>query len=228
MNEYDQPRFARREIVRMIAAAAAAPVLFPGCAAMPGADLSTNDAAYRGPAGTLTDPDLVNPGVPWQLTLTESERVALAALCDTIIPADERSSAASAIGAHDFIDEWVSAPYEPMQNDGAQIHDGLAWLDGEARRRFEAPFADLAEAQKTAICDDICYVTAAKPEFAAGAQFFDKVRILTAMAFYTTRAGMEDLGYVGNTPQDEWLPPPPEVLRQVGLEWVVRHDFEHV
>jgi hypothetical protein len=223
VNEFDQPRFARRTMIRMIAAAAAAPVLFRGCTAVPGERVQSADATtYRGPAGTLTDPDLVDPGVPWPLTLTEGERVGLAALCDTIIPADAHSPAASAIGAHDFIDEWVSAPYAQMQDDGTQIRDGLAWLDGEARRRFQAPFANLAEAQQHAICDDICYLPEvgpeAAPEVTAGAEFFDKVRMLTAMAFYTTPAGMADVGYVGNTPLNEWLPPPPEVLRLVGLE----------
>jgi hypothetical protein len=219
VSKFDQPRFARRTMIQMIAAAAAAPVLFRGCATVPGEAVRLDDAtAYRGPAGTLTDPDLVNPTVPWPLTHTEAERVALAALCDTIIPADAHSPAASAIGAHDFIDEWVSAPYSQMQDDRTQIRDGLAWLDSEARRRFQAPFADLAEAQKHAICGDICCPPEAAPEFAMGAHFFDKVRMLTAMAFYTTPAGMNDVGYVGNTPQSEWLPPPPEVLRLVGLE----------
>jgi hypothetical protein len=219
VNEFDQPRFARRTMIRMIAAAAAAPVLFRGCAAVPEAvEQPAGVAAYRGPAGTLTDPDLVDPGVPWELTLTEPERVALAALCDTIIPADEHSPAASAVGAHDFIDEWVSAPYEQMQADGVRIRDGLTWLDREARGRFEASFADLAEEQKRAICDDICYLPGAAPGLEAGARFFDTVRDLTAMAFYTTQAGMDDIGYVGNTPQKEWLPPPPEVLRKAGLK----------
>lgn len=223
MNDSDQPRFARRTVIRMIAAAAAAPILFRGCAAAPEAvpkavGQPAGAAAYHGPAGTLTDPDLIDPVRPWALTLTESERAALAALCDTIIPADERSPAASAVGAHDFIDEWVSAPYEQMQADGVRIRDGLAWLDREARGRFGAPFADLVEGQRRAICDDICYLPAAAPGFAAGARFFDSVRDLTAMAFYTTKAGMDDIGYVGNTPQNEWLPPPPEVLRKVGLK----------
>ena len=227
MNESDRPRFARRTMIRMIAAAAAAPMLFRGCASVPEAAVQPAGRAaklpdYRGPAGTLSDPDLVDPTVPWPLTLSEGERITLAVLCDVIIPADEHSPAASAIGAHDFVDEWVSAPYEQMRNDGRQIRDGLAWLDSEARRRFGAPFAELDEPQKHAICDDICCLpevgAAAKPEFETGAHFFAKVRMLTAMAFYTTRVGMDDVGYVGNTPLSEWLPPPPEVLRMAGLE----------
>ena len=227
MSASNRPRYARREMIRMIAAVAAAPVWLPGCATAPDSAVLAEGQAgglagiapgYRGPAGTLSDPDLVDPTVPWPLTLSEEEQVTLAALCDLIIPADERSPAASALGAHDFIDEWISAPYEQMQNDREQIRGGLTWLDDDAQRRFQAPFADLAAEQQRAICDDICHAPEAQPEFESAAHFFDKTRMLTAMAFYTTQAGMDDVGYVGNTPQSEWLPPPSEVLRQVGLE----------
>ena len=52
----------------------------------------------------------------------------------------------------------------------------------------------------------------------AAALFFDKVRDLTSTAFWTTPEGMEDLQYVGNVPLPRWEPPPPEVLRHIGLE----------
>jgi hypothetical protein len=210
---------ARRSAIKLIVGAAAAPALAGGCRSTP----RTTDRAFGpvrgpGPAGTPTDPDLLHPVVPWDLTLTEQERRTLAALCDAIIPADARSPAASSVGAHDFIDEWVSAPYAPMKDDREGVQRGLAWLDGESTRRFGAPFHEVAEAERTAICDDICNPPDAAPEFEEAARFFDKVRDLTAMAFYTTRVGMDDIGYVGNTPQDRWLPPPPEVLRKVGLD----------
>ena len=69
----------------------------------------------------------------------------------------------------------------------------------------------------TEICDDICYGPDAAPEFQAASRFFDKVRDLTATAFYTTKVGMDDVGYVGNVPLPRWDPPPPEALRHVGL-----------
>jgi hypothetical protein len=58
----------------------------------------------------------------------------------------------------------------------------------------------------------------AAPGFEAAARFFDKVRDLTSTAFWTTDDGMRDLQYVGNVPLPRWDPPPPEVLRHIGLE----------
>ncbi len=40
------------------------------------------------------------------------------------------------VGVPDFIDEWVSAPYEAQQKDGKVIRAGLAWIDDEAKKRF--------------------------------------------------------------------------------------------
>lgn len=212
MNTSQAARMARRDAIKLIAAAAAAPAFLGACTT---AGISPRPS---GPAGTLTDPDLIHPVVPWPLTLSERERASLRVLCDTIIPADERSPAASAIGAADFIDEWVSAPYEAMSMDKALVREGLAWLDDEAQTRFGKRFETLDANQRTAICDDICHPAEAAGEFRQPAHFFDKVRILTAMAFYTTRIGMDDLGYVGNTPLDEWLPPPREVRIKAGLD----------
>ena len=35
--------------------------------------------------------------------------------------------------------------------------------------------------------------------------------------FYTTKEGMDDVGYVGNVPLPRWDPPPAAALRHVGL-----------
>ena len=137
-----------------------------------------------------------------------------------IIPADERSQSASQLGAHDFIDEWVSAPYEANQSDKIILREGLVWLDSEAARRFGEGmrFRELTPDQRIAICDEICYLPNTRSELEAAALFFDKVRDLTSTAFWTTPEGMEDLQYVGNVPLPRWDPPPPEVLRHIGLE----------
>lgn len=184
-------------------------------AAFDGATVGGNPMARGWP----WDPDLVTPTRPWDLVLTEDEREGLAVLVDLIIPADDVSPAASDVGAVDFIDEWVSAPMESMGRDLVLIRGGLAWLDREAATRFGdgRRFRDLAQAQQTAICDDICWRETTAEEHLYGSRFFDKVRDLTATAFYTTEEGMEDIGYVGNRPLPEWTAPPPEVLRHLGL-----------
>ena len=213
----------RRQALKVMAIFAAA----PGLTSCGGADGAGSDGAVAasastggpGPAGTAWDPDLLDPVVPWERTLTGDELEALAAICDVIIPVDERSPSASAVGAHDFIDEWVSAPYPGNQRDQVTVRGGLVWLDREAAVRFgeDLRFRDLDDGQKRAICDDVHYLPDARPEHEAGARFFDLVRDLTATAFYTTEAGMQDLQYIGNVPLARWELPPPEVLRHIGL-----------
>jgi hypothetical protein len=213
----------RRQALKVMAIAAAGPTL-ASCA--PGEEPTdlTVPAPVNNPmaAGTAWDPDLVAPTVPWERTLSPDELESLAALCDLILPADERSPSASQVGAQDFIDEWVSAPYDGNERDGVLVRGGLIWLDREADRRFGASdgvrFRDLTPEQKQAICDDICYEPNAPEGYETAARFFDRVRYLTSTAFWTTTEGMQDLEYIGNIPLSRWDPPPPEVLRHIGLE----------
>ncbi|MGB1656996.1 MAG: gluconate 2-dehydrogenase subunit 3 family protein [Longimicrobiales bacterium] len=211
----------RRQALKVMAIAAAAPTV-ASCAPEAAPDPAAIPAPGSNPraAGTAWDPDLVSPSVPWERTLTPDELESLAALCDVIIPADDRSPSASQVGAHDFIDEWVSAPYDGNANDLVLVRGGLAWMDREAAERFGEGmrFRSLTAEQQHAICDDICFVPNASEGHEVGARFFDRVRDLTSTAFWTTQAGMDDLQYVGNVPLAQWDPPPPEVLRHLGLE----------
>ena len=46
---------------------------------------------------------------------------------------------------------------------------------------------------------------------------FCRLRNLVAGGYYTTPAGMKDIGYRGNVPQAEWKGPPAEVLKKLNL-----------
>lgn len=209
----------RRDALKVLGLAAAAGACAPsGETAREAAQPDAPGSVREGPAGTPSDPDLIRPKIWWAKQLTAAELATLAALCDTIIPADEGSPSASAVGAPDYIDEWASAPYDWAQEGLARIRKGLTWLDAEAGRRFGKPFGALAPAQRDAIGDDICYLPRAQPQHQEAARFFDLIRDLTATAFYTTAAGMKDVGYVGNVPLDRFDGPPPEVLQRLGLE----------
>jgi hypothetical protein len=149
--------------------------------------------------------------------LSAAERRTAAALCDLIIPADELSPSASAVGVVDFLDEWLSAPYEAQQRDRAQILAGLADLEKASLRRFNLGFADLGNAQQRELCDPICYLPKAAGADREAALFFARYRDLTAGGFYTTPAGTRDLGFVGNVALARFDGPPPAVLKQAGL-----------
>ncbi|MGH8263049.1 MAG: gluconate 2-dehydrogenase subunit 3 family protein [Steroidobacteraceae bacterium] len=209
-------RIDRRTTLKWVLAASATMPLLKRRAF--GAEVA--DAAAPAAQGYGTDPDLTKtyrPGDVWPLTFTPVQRRTAAALCDVIIPADAQSPSASSVGVVDFLDEWVSAPYPEPRQDRTLILEGLAWMNAEATRRFTTEFAELNETQQHAICDDICYVPKAMPDFARAASFFARFRDLTAGGFYSTPAGRKDLQYVGNVPLAKFDGPPLDVLRKVGV-----------
>ena len=211
----------RRQAIKVMAIAAASVPAFGSCApeGSPGSTSTSRLASHPKAAGTLWDPDLVNPVVPWERILASDELESLATLCDLIIPADHRSPSARDVGAQDFIDEWVSAPYAGNSADLALVRGGLVWLDEEAAERFGdgLRFRNLSAEQQATICDDICFLPEAAADHEEAARFFDRVRDLTSTAFWTTQVGMDDLQYIGNVPLAQWNPPPPDVLRHLGL-----------
>jgi hypothetical protein len=97
------------------------------------------------------------------------------------------------------------------------MRGGLAWLDLECGDRFGKPFVGCAEAERKAILDDIAWPDDASPEFSQGAHFFSEFRDLTASGFWSTKTGIADLGYEGNTYVAEWKGCPAEVLKKLNL-----------
>jgi hypothetical protein len=202
----------RRTTIKWVLAASAAFPLLARRAAR--ADLALTARGYG------TDPNLLavyRPGEPWPLTLTAAQRRLAGILADIIVPADDHSPSASAVGVVEFIDEWVSAPYPAQQRDRNIVLDGFTWLDAEAVRRFGRGFSDLASASQHAICDDICDESRATPERGAAAHFFALYRDLTAGGFYSTPAGRNDLNFIGNVPLARFEGPPSTLLEALGL-----------
>jgi hypothetical protein len=167
---------------------------------------------------TESDPNLTQPvKCPWPLVLTAPELETVTTLADVILPADDRSPAASAVGVPAFINEWVSAPYPVQKKDLDTVRGGLSWLNTESFDRFGTDFTKLSETQQTAICDDICFLPKAKPQHLTGARFFAAFRDLCASGYYTTSAGVEDLGYIGNRPSPTYDGAPKEILAKLGV-----------
>lgn len=121
-------------------------------------------------------------------------------LSDIVIPRDAKSGSATEAGVPQFMD-FVMMEYTGNQ---ARMRDGLGWLNAESRARFTKPFPDLTKAQQIAIVDDIAWPAKAKPEHQAGVRFFNSFRDMCASAFFTSRMGVKDIGYMGNIPQAEW------------------------
>ncbi len=134
----------------------------------------------------------------------------LCALCDTIIPKDEKSGGAVEAGAPEFIDLLTS------ENDEYQLAlgGGLMWLDNYCADRFGSAFLECTTAQKKEVLDLIGYRKNAKADavLSQGVAFFAFLRDMTCDGFYTSKIGIADLEYIGNIAIAEFpgCPPFPE------------------
>ncbi len=124
-------------------------------------------------------------------TFSASEWVTVRKLCDLIIPADEVSAGALAGGAPEYIDLLASSGTELS----TRILGGLHWLDNQVPGKS---FASASLPEQTALLDKIAYRKNDEGEWSTGVRFFDLFRRMTVDAFYTSKAGIADVGYMGN------------------------------
>ncbi len=222
---------SRREAMQWVMGAVAATAL-PDAVTLAqevGRTAGPQEKAAQIPTGHVaggygTDPILVKnykPGHFWPLTFDEAQKKTARVLSDVILPNDKYGPAASEVGVVEMLDEWISAPYPNQKEDRPTILDGLAWLETESSKRFNKSFAELSEEQHHAICDDICFVPKAKPEFKKAAAFFTRFKSLAAGAYYSTEAGRKAIGYVGNVALEKFDGPPQEVLDRLGVTQTV-------
>lgn len=148
---------------------------------------------------------------PQFFTAHEYETVRI--LCDLIIPRDERSGGATDAGVPEFMD-FIMIDQPTRQ---VPMRGGLAWLDLETQRRFDTTFAAASDGQRRAILDDISGNGDLDLRLSHGRSFFRSFRDLTSSGFWTSKMGIEDLGYMGNTFVPEWTGCPPEVLKKLGI-----------
>ena len=153
----------------------------------------------------------------------EHEMATIAILVDIIIPKDDKSGSATDAGVPDFI-EFIVKDKPELQT---PVQGGLRWLDVQCMKRYEKAFVDCSNEQRIEMVDEIAFPELAKPEMRQGVAFFNTMRDLTATGFFTSKIGIEDLGYVGNQP-NQWDGVPQDVLDQYGLKYDERTLAESV
>jgi len=188
--------FSRRDVLSKIAAAALAGPL--------GLEAAQHVHETAASAAKATG------GVHKPKALTQHEFDTLKALCELIVPG------ASQGGAADFIDLLSSQNPEMM----AIYTGGLAWLDIEMKKSHDTSFLASKADQQTTLLDKLAYRKNSTPELAPGIRFFDWVRKMTVDAYYTSPAGIKELGYKGNKGMAEFKVPQEAVdyaLKRSGL-----------
>jgi gluconate 2-dehydrogenase gamma chain len=124
--------------------------------------------------------------------LTAHEYATMENLSEWIVPG------ARAAGATQFIDFLCNAT-DDMK---VIFTGGLGWLDAAMRRRTEGKdFISASRDQQKAMLDLIAFRESAadSPELVPGIQFFDWARRLVVDAYYTSPAGIKEVGYIGNS-----------------------------
>jgi gluconate 2-dehydrogenase gamma chain len=131
-------------------------------------------------------------------------------LCDAILPKDEVSGGAVEAGAPEFIDLLTSENEEYQRILGG----GLMWLDNLCSDRYGKTFLECSAEQQKQVLELIAYRKNAQadPTLSQGIVFFAKLRDMTCDGFYTSKIGIEDLKYIGNTSLSSFpgCPPIPE------------------
>lgn len=195
----------RREALKVLLAAPAATLTWTNAEAA--------QAAAAAQTARATAAATAKPFVPKFFTASEYKLVRT--LVDIIIPKDERSGSATDVGVPEFMDfMMIDQPTRQVAMRG-----GLAWLDVECQQRYDKIFVDCTEAERTSVLDDIAFPAKAKPEHTHGVAFFNSFRDLTAGGFWTTKAGIEDLQYLGNRSVARWNGCPDEALKKLGVSY---------
>ena len=141
---------------------------------------------------------------------SEQQYRTLNTLCDAIIPKDEHSGGAAEAGAPEFIDLLTSENAEFQRKLGG----GLLWLDGFCTDRYEKTFLECSAEQQKGVLELIAYRKNGEkdPALGQGVAFFALLRRMTCDGFYTSKIGIADLQYIGNTTLREFpgCPPVPD------------------
>ena len=77
--------------------------------------------------------------------------------------------------------------------------EGLAWLEEESHRRFAKSFLEASASEQVEVVQAISDARPDNSAVHAGTRLFDFLKVESIRAFYTSRMGLKELDYKGNT-----------------------------
>jgi len=132
-------------------------------------------------------------------------------LAEMIIPADDTQGAKQA-GVAEFMDFMVanrvpvSARRDVRSSQDAietgneaqsRFLSGLNWINARSKSEFGHEFMDCPPEQQKLLLEELAYKAKFKPTTESGREFFQFIRDYTVVGYYTTKIGLESLGYPG-------------------------------
>lgn len=146
---------------------------------------------------------------------TDAEWKTVRMLSDLIIPRDKRSGSATDARVPEFMDFMIA----DRPGNQKRIRDGLAWLDTESQTRCGKIFVECNAVQHAALLDVLAWPKKAPESMKDAVAFFISFRNLVLSGFWSSRMGVEDLQYTGNTFVPHWNGCPPEALKKLGVSY---------
>ncbi len=197
----------RRDTLKLMAAASVG-IAVPGC---------TTDSLDRA-ADRVSAIGSADLAVRTPVALTQDEYRTVSLLVDYIIPADERSGSATDAGVPAFIDFVLEDSLTRTTELITPFRGGLALFERTCVERVSARFADADEQQRLEMLELVAYPEDIEPDLERLGAWFSTLRDLTASGFFSSRMGVEDLGYQGNTAY-AWDGCPQESLDHLGVSY---------
>src|SRR5215471_14922592 len=171
----------RREVLKAVTLGISGAASSPRLVSLPAAEHSHSvirDEKGRTPTGSYT-PRFFKP----------DQYEALRALCQSIVPADDRSGGALEAGAPEFVDLLTSENEEYQRRLGG----GLMWLDATCLKRYGSVYLQCSHSNQKEILDLIAYRANGESDasLAPGIDFFAFLRDLSVDAFFTSEIGIK-------------------------------------
>lgn len=132
-------------------------------------------------------------------------------LAEMIIPEDDTPGAKQA-GVAEFIDFMVGnrvavAESREIRSTADAIEAGnetqqkfvagLGWMNARSHSEFGHNFMDCTADQQNSLLEELAYKAKSKPATESGREFFRLMRDYTVVGYYTTKIGLESIGYPG-------------------------------
>jgi hypothetical protein len=114
----------------------------------------------------------------------------------------------------DFI-EFMAKDFPSIQT---QMRGGMMWLDNHTHKTYGKNFINCSEDEQHEVLDQIAYPDPQAKEQKQEVQFFSLLRNLVMTGYFTSEAGIKELGYKGNQP-NVWDGVPEEVLKDHGMAY---------
>ncbi|WP_289040688.1 gluconate 2-dehydrogenase subunit 3 family protein [uncultured Zobellia sp.] len=208
----------RKSIQTMILGAGASAIAFHGCKtegtepAIPETAVTTDTNYYGRTPKELERVEKLNA----EQLFNEHEMETIAVLSTVILPPKEPHGGPIEADVPEFI-EFIGKDIPQMQN---TLLGGLMWLDHKSNTDNGVEFKSASLEQQKQILDTICNHDLEVPldDQPLEIQFFALMRNLVVTGYYTSKVGIADLGYKGNSP-NVWDGVPDEVLKKHGVEY---------